>query len=533
MPIVEFFTSFPGNERLASNTKVNIIEELAQAVKLTAGRGSVGIFGAVPNDRGAPNIPVRIVPEDIKSLYGGFRSWMGDGVDFGDQDNYNDRGSLSGYHGNLPAQVEALDAPLLVLTVPDLSLYDVTIDSLAPLPTALLVEVDRSGGGGAGVFGSYTLPAGSRIEDGAGTPYIVATLEEVTWIGTDVSAKTVRVRQVSDTTVAPVAINTVTDFIDLPEDVEVVVTTSVITPPFLMNVAEILKRYTLAMDQSITYATGQIAELVCCDRTDLLIVDDLFRHAEDASAEGYFRLACGSPPQGTSASVAQGSATDGVGRTTLKATYGAYNHPGWTRQFPDDSANLIAEQSFQHDIPSAVAFCFNAAQFRPEENPANFTANLTNYRITGVEALTPAPDRKAHEDAGIIQPVIEFANPGGLSARLQPTFNAAPLADAVTKFYTRRFAFFLYKNLLAVSLTYHKAVASVSNQEGLTDAIDEYLEQLLENERIGGYNPTTGSYDPNTKQFTVNVAVLEIGNIDVLTLRVVYGSDLEVSRKAA
>lgn len=529
MPIVDFYTSAPGDEELASNTKINIVEELAQAVRLTAGRGSVGVFGGVINDRGAPNIPVRIAPEDIKALYGGTKSWLGDAVDFGVQTTYNDRGALSGYLGNLAAQVEGLDAPLLVMTVPDLSLYDLTIDATSPAAVQLLVSMNRT----LGTYGTYTLPAGTRISNGAGTPYIVATLEDVTWVGTDVTAKTVRVRQVSDTTVAAVALNTITVFVDTPADSNVAVNTVATTVPDLMDAAELLKRYQLAFDRSLTYATGQIAELVCCDRTEQLVVDALFSHASAASAQGYFRLAAGSPPQGTSASVAQGSATDGVGRTTLLNTYGAYLHPGWTRQFPEDSDNLNAEQGYQHDIPSAVAFTFNASQFRPEENPANYTENLTNYRITGVEALSPAPDRKAHEDAGIIQPVLEFTNPGGLSATLQPSFHGAPLADAVTKFYTRRFAFYLYRNLLAVALPYHKALASPSNRQGLLDAMDDFLDQLLENERIAGFNQTTGKWDPNTRQFTVNVAVQEVGNIDVLTIRVVYGPDVEVSQVAA
>lgn len=528
MPIVEFFTSDPGLQILASNTKINIIEQLAQAVRISAGRGSVGMYGAVVNDRGNVNNPIRLAgPEDLKSLYGGFKSWMGDGVTVGAAANYNDRGSLSGYEGNLAALLDGLDAPLITLTIPDFAVKDDVFDSGSD--DDILVTFDRTGS----TYGDYTLPAGTRISDGAGTPYILATLEDIFWAAADVGTKSVRVRQVSAPAVSAVAVNTVDVFIDSPDDTLVVVNTAAITVPHVStgSAADIEARYLKAFTTSLTFFNGTIGELVVCDRTLQLVVDALFEHAEIASGQGIFRLAIGSPPLGTSASDAQSATTpgDGVGRTTLKRTYGAYVHQGWTRQFSADAANLNAEQGYQVDMPAAFSYAFNAALFRPEENPAQFTKNLTSYKVTGVEAISPLPDRKAHEDAGITQPVIEYANVG-VNASLIPTFHASPLADGVIKFYTRRFAFFLYRALLAISQPYHKRLASPTNREALTDAIDDFLEQLLEAERIGGYNPTTSVWDGSSSMLTVNVAVKELGNIDVLTLRVVYGSDVETSR---
>jgi hypothetical protein len=527
MPIVEFFTSDPGSALLASNTKINIIEELAQALRLTGGLGSVGLYGDVVNDRGLANIPQRLAgPEDLKTLYGGFQGWMGAQGTLGAAANYNDRGSLSGYNGNLAAQVDGLDAPFITLTIPDMAIKDITF---GPTAVDLLVSFDRTA-----PTGPYTLPAGFRISDGAGTPYILATLEEVTWLGTDDTDKTVRVRRVSAPAVAPVALNTVTTLLDTPADATVAVSTVAVTVPFDSDAADLIARYKKAFDESLSYATGTIAEVVVCDRTELAIVDDLFIHASDASAQGHFRLAVGSPPVGTSASVAQGSATDGVGRLTLLQTYGGYLHQGWNRQFSADSANLNAENGYQTIMPSAMSFAFNQAQFLPEENPtqasAEAVANLTAYKVVGVEPISPLPDRKAHEDAGIIQPVIEFANVGGLNASLVPTFHGAPLADGVLKWYTRRMAFYLYRNFLAIAAPYHKKLASLKNRTALLDSMDDFLEQLLENERIGGFNPTTGSWDPGTSQFTVQVAIQELGNMDVLTIRSVFGSDVETSR---
>lgn len=524
MPIVEFFTSDPGLERLTGNTKINVIEQLAQAIRLAGGIGSVGMYGSVLNDRGIPNIPQRLAgPEDIKTLFGGFKSYLGDGVDFG-SGNYDTKGSLSGYNGNLAAQIEGLDAPLITLTIPDFAIKDALFGGGSD--DDVLVSFGRAGS----TFGSFTLLAGFRISDGAGTPYVLATLEDVTWIDTDVSTKTVRARQISSSSVAPVVINTVTTLVDTPEDVLVVVDTVPSTLPIVIDLAEVILRYKKAFDESLSTAVGAIAELVVVDRTEAAVVDDLFIQASDASAQGHFRLAVGSPPIGTSATDAQGSGSNGVGRTTLLRTFGAFCHQGWNRQFASDSANLNAEAGFPTVMPSSFSYAFNAALFRPEENPAQFTANLTAYKIIGVEAISPLPARFAHEDAGITQPITEFANVGGLNASLVPSFHGAPLADGVLKFYTRRMLFFLLRNYLAIAAPSHKKLATLTNRTALLDAIDDFNEGLLEAERIGGFNPATGTYDPSLQHFQVNIAVKELGNIDVLTLRVTFGADVETSR---
>lgn len=526
MPIVEFFTSDPGLERLTGNTKINVIEQLAQAIRLAGGIGSVGMYGAVVNDRGLANIPQRLSgPEDIGTLYGGFKSYIGDGVDFGlSTGDYSDKGSLSGYNGNLAALAEGLDAPLITLTIPDLAIKDDTFGS--GTDDDVLVSFDRP----ASVFGTFTLLAGFRISDGAGTPYVLATLEDITWIDTDVTSKTVRARQISGSAVPPVAINLVATLVDTPEDPTVVVDTVAVTVPTVIGLAEVILRYKKAFDESLSFAVGTIAELVVVDRTEAAVVDDLFIHAFDASEQGHFRLAVGSPPVGTSATDAQGSGTNGVGRTTLLRNYGAFCHQGWNRQFALDGANLNAEAGFPTVMPSAFSYAFNAALFRPEENPAQFTANLTNYKIIGVESISPLPARFAHEDAGITQPITEFANVGGLNASLVPSFHGAPLADGVLKFYTRRMLFFLLRNYLAIAAPSHKKLATLTNRTALLDAIDDFNEGLLEAERIGGFNPATGTYDASLQHFQVNIAVKELGNIDVLTLRVTFGADVETSR---
>lgn len=525
MPIVEFFTKDPGLERLIGNTKINVIEELALAIRLAGGIGSVGMYGAVVNDRGLANIPQRLSgPEDIKTLFGGFKSYLGDGVDFGAAANYNDKGVLSGYNGNLAAQLEGLDAPLITLQIPDFAIKDAVFGGGSD--DDVLVSFDRP----ASVFGTFTLLAGFRISDGAGTPYILATLEDITWIDTDVTSKTVRVRQISASSVAPVAIDTVATLLDTPDDATVVVDTVPMTVPIVVDLAEVLLRYKKAYDESLSTAIGIIAELVVCDRTEAGVVDDLFIHASDASSQGHFRLAFGSPPIGTSATDAEGSGSDGVGRATLLRLFGQIVHQGWNRQLVLDAANLNAETGFQTLMASAFSKAFNTALFRPEENGSQFTENLVNYKIVGVEPISPLPDRFAHEDAGLVQPILEFANVGGLNASLVPSFHGDPLATGTDKFYTRRMLFFLLRNFLAVSAPFHKKLATLTNRTALLDAIDDFLEGLLEAQRIGGFNPTTGTYTASDQHFEVNISAKELGNIDVLTLRVVFGGDVETSR---
>jgi hypothetical protein len=523
MPLVDFYASDPGLEILVANTKINLIEKLALGVRFAQGRGTVGYVAAVVDDRGVPTVPYQMSStREFETLLGGFLPWMGDAVPAGvegtlAEGHFEDRGANSGYLGNGLALDKGLDAPIVVLQVPDLALKDDSIGAATP-GVDVPVLLTRA----AATYGRFTLPAGTRISDGAvGTPYVVATLEKVTWDEDETGDKSVRVRQVSPQSTVAVPINTVDTFVDDPLDDEVTVATTAVTEPELMTTAEITLRYEDALTHLLDNAPGRLVELVVADRTEAGIGDAVAQHCLDASAQGFFRLCGVAPPLGTTATDAKGTTGDGVGRTTLQRAYASYCHPGWRRQFRTDSDHLNAAEEWQANMPSHAAWIFLAAQRRPEENPARPHPILKSYKITGVEPLAAGqPDLRAHETAGITQPVLDFDYSTQAPAA---TYNASPMADGVVKFATRRMAFWLYRQIIALSAPYHKAFASETNRNSLLSAIDALLERLKKAGRIADYTPTQGDWDAVNSNFTVSVAIDETGNMDVITLRPVFG----------
>jgi len=523
MPLVEFFTEDPGLEILVSHTKINLIEKLALGVRFAAGRGTVGYVAAVVDDRGAAAVPYQLSsPRDLETLFGGFRSWLGDAVPAGVEGTlaggtYEDRGAASGYLGNGYAMAKGLDAPIVVLQVPDLAIKDDSIGA-SPAGEDVLITFTRA----TAAYGAYQLPAGTRISDGdLSTPYVLATLEAVSWGETETGDKTVRCRQASPASTTPVAVNLVDTFVDSPDDSNVTIATTATTVPDAIDAAELVARYEDALTHLLDNAPGRLVELVVTDRTESGVGDAVGDHCFDASSQGYFRLGMIAPPLGTTATDARAASGNGIARTTLQRSYVSYCHPGWSRQFRTDSDNLNAAANWVANMASHVAFAFLAAQRRPEENPARPHPILTSYKITGVEPLPAGqPDRKAHEQAGITQPILDLD-----FGTQQPvaTYHASPMADAVLKFATRRMAFWLYRQLVALAAPYHKAFASQSNRNGLLSAIDGFLERLKNDERIADYVPAQGDWDAVNSQFTVSVAIEEVGNLDVITLRPTFG----------
>jgi hypothetical protein len=530
MPLVKFYTSDPGGDVLVANTQINIIEQLNQAFRYANGRGVVLMVGAVVNDRGVVDTPTVLTNgvSDLKRQYGGFKPWLGDEVALGAlATGYDTKGSISGYNGNLYALTKGLDAPVVVLSVPDLAVKDATLAT----GVDLRISMTRS----TAANGAVTVPAGTRIR---ATSYMVATLEDVSWTAAETGAKTVRFRQVSPSSVTPVDISTITTFVGeaaggtattYAGDVNITVNTVATTVPDPIDAAELLLRYTACFAAVTSHAAGVAVDVVCCDRTEATITDALAAHCESASLLGYFRTGAVAPPLATTAADAEGSTGVGVGRATLKDTYVTYQHPGHVIQFAEDANNLTGPD-YTATMPDTCTFAFLMANTRPEENPANPHRILENRKIVGIEALATAPGRAAHETAGICQPVIEASfGSNGVAA----SYHAGVMANGTTKIATRRMAFFLYRNMLAISQGYHKRLASLANRQGFLSAIDSFLERLKAEGPIADFTEPVGTWDGETSQFTVSVTVTETGNMDVITLRPVFGPASATTAAAA
>jgi hypothetical protein len=175
-------------------------------------------------------------------------------------------------------------------------------------------------------------------------------------------------------------------------------------------------------------------------------------------------------------------------------------------------------------MPSKTPAVFLAAQYPPEENPAQPHSILLDYKIVGVEALSGGqPDRGAHEQAGIWQPVLEEGYPLG---GLRPSFHASPLADGTMPFDRRRMGMFIDRNLIAMAAApggAHKSLASAANQQDFLDTVTAFLERLAAAGRIHSYLDPLGSWDGNVREFTVDVTAYETGSMDVITIRRTFG----------
>lgn len=508
------YSSNPGDDvLLGSGPIINVVETVNQTVKSANGRGVLGLVGAVVDDGGQPNVATILDNKlaDIYAKHGGFKPWLGDGLASGQA------GATSGYEGNLAAHCENLDAPVVVLTIPDLAIKDATYAS----GTNLLVRFTRSDAS----YGEVTIPAGTRVSDGS--TYILATLQDVYYSAAETGDKSVRARQVSDTGVTPVALNTVTTVVDTLSDSNITINTADTTVPDLIDAAELVLRYTAAFNAVLDTAAGKQIQVMACDRQEPGVCDALSSHCATATASGYHRICTVSPPLATTATNARGSGTDGVGRAGLTTARAAYAHPGWRRPFLADSANLTAP-TYLATVPSAISLACRIAVEIPEQNPANPHQILRDHGVSGVESLAAgAVSKSAHWAANITQPDFDKSETGALSA----TFHAGLMANG-TEIADRRMNDYIQLGCISRAKPHHKKLATPSRRTAVTDAVIGFLQQLKDSERIGNFS-VSSTWDAATNHLTVTVAVALLGNLNVITFNVEASTSTVIVTEAA
>lgn len=261
------FLSDPGEAVLLADGSVfNILLLARQRTPIPLGEGVLGLLGTVVNDHGRPGRATELEGgvEDLRTRYGGFKSFVGDGV-------------ASGYEGNLYARAKGASAPRVVLMPVDLALKDKTITDATAVDLAVVFArgartftataadevfetsehglavndtiqvVSKSGATGVTVATTYyvktvpdadtftlsetlggatlelsvdgsgtwrpisvaagidlaprTIPAGTRLAT-ASSAFVVRTLEDLTWAAGEFGAKSVRIAKVSGTVAA-------------------------------------------------------------------------------------------------------------------------------------------------------------------------------------------------------------------------------------------------------------------------------------------------------------------------------------------
>lgn len=500
MTLQRNYSSDPGDAVLTgSGPSINTVETGTQSPRPTPKVEIVGIVGAVVNDRGVPN-DVQVLEggfDDIFSLYGGFKPWLGDGLASGQA------GPASGYVGNLAAVAWKLTSPVGVrIMIPDLACKDATIAS----GTDLLVSFTRSDASN----GEITIPAGTRLSDGSS--YIIATLEDLFYSESETGSKTVRFRQVSDTSVSPVALNTVTTIVDTLGDANITVNTADTTVPDLIDAAELILRYQAAFDAINNDTEGQAIREISCDRTEAGILDALSAHAVASTSVGFRRRAFVSPPIGTTAANARSGHDDSVDRAGLSQSRAIYLHPHWTRPFPLDADNLVGPKYKATFATSAIVDCVRYSLEIPEQNPATHHPVLKIWGATGLESISGgSPDLGTHWRANISQRAFERSTSGVT----QPTYHDALMADGVTV-PTRRMRDLVADLLVMAGRPHQKKVANVTHREGCINDVIAALQNLKAAQRIENFG-VSSTYNPAAKHLKLTTPIEFFGNLNNIT----------------
>lgn len=569
MADITVYDSDPGLiELLARGAQFNVILEQAVAARLATGAGVLGLVGAVVNDRGAPNVPVVLSRgvDDIRSRYGGFKSWLGSEAD--------------GFAGNLYARALSLDAPTVVLQPVDLAIKTATIatgtDLLAKLTrsvatngartvragsrlqapaltgsgtaadTGVVTSVEHelvvgraiefttlTGGAGLSLATTYYVltaptddtftvsltPGGTAVTIGTSysavawesVAYVIATLEDVSWTEAETGTKSVRVRQVSGT---PATLVAVTGIVDAFSDVNITVATTETAVPDDVDATELALRYEEAFTRCLDNPAGQSINVIVTDRDEAGIADDLATHCVTASGRGFFRIGVIAPPNGTSSTLAEGDSGNGIGRSTLDQSRVVYTHPSIVRGWRLTDTETVT-------MPAAMVLAARIANTRPEQNPARPHPIVTGYRPVAVEALAdPWASGKDAFQAGVVLTQFERDGNGFLRSSWRDGImaNGAKIAD-------RRLEDYLVTLAISALAPYHKGPARPSDREAADLSLRGAYQSLVDAQRIAAF-VTSLDFDADNDHLTVHAAVDKTGNMDVITFSLALGGDV-------
>lgn len=557
MPDIYVYSTDPGREvRTSKGAVINAIAGAEQTPEADIGVAVLGVIGTPANDRGAADNAVRLSgTQEIFSRWGGFLPHVGDG-------------SEAGYNGNVAALLYKLLARDVVfcpvnmearLSAEVLRLKFARTFSITGEADTETITTDRphgltegdevtftgvTGGAGATWTGThtvllvqsptdftltgvtyttdvtagtmtaakrpaFTLPAGTIVQT-ASDGFRVRTLEDVSWPADDSSEREVRFAKVSGT---EAAINTIDEFASTVTQARV--TTTSTDEPDEMTPAEIALRYQAAMDAFNVTLAGQSANVMIADRTEAAIADALTSHCAASTSDGIFRVAVVSPPVGTTVEEAQADDNDGVRRSTLNGEFGIYVHPGWRRRFPLDGT-LSAADDYKATFPAHALYAAKMLTVRPEENPSQVDAEPgVTYGAAELEMVLTREQKVEHFKAGIVTSVFER-----LRGRRVPAWRDGIMASG-EKIGRKRLRDFITENLIARATPYHKRLASTANQTGIFNACNTWLLSLRspQDERIRSHELTV-SYDGETEELTLQADVVELGSMDIITIRV-------------
>jgi hypothetical protein len=341
--------------------------------------------------------------------------------------------------------------------------------------------------------------------------YTLATLEPVVWASGAAGSKTVRMRQVSG---SPIRLDLVTELVTGADGVAVA--TTITTVPDEIDAAELVLRYEAALDAINNDTLGADIDVICTDRNEAAINDLLAVHVAESEAAGIFRVGVIAPPVGTSLADARGSGSNGNTRVSLNRNYVIDVHPGVRKRFPKGADDLVGPD-YVATFPAQCLVAAIVCSARPEQNPAEdalVMPVMQAYGVVGIEK-PQGSGGSDHWAAGLVTPKLEQ----GAGVLLRDGLMASGVEIA-----TKRTQQFIIGGLISRLRPYQKTVATVSNREGAVDVSRAWLSSLRRDGRIAEF-AISGTWVSADRHLIVEVAVQEIGTMNVITIKLSVGAD--------
>jgi len=391
-----------------------------------------------------------------------------------------------------------------------------------------------------------TLPAGTRVRNGAALEWVTAKSIEVT--AGNAGPYSVRVRPgLDDGTLAGTAPLTATV---LPEPVQLASFT--VTNPLALTAAlteaAIDAAYSDALDTTKNAASvASQTNLIVCARQSNVVRNAVRSNADSASAEVRGRMGAIRPPLNTKRSVAKsGSMQPGVGAYRDQRVIYAY--PGVATFLPQIARRGVSGGAgFTVDGIIDVGFdvfvVSVCSQLPPEENPAQQTDFLLGVLSlekgnADVQTLTMA-DYIAFKAAGIAAPRIDNGTPIIQSGVTSVDPSITPNLKNINR---RRMADFIEDSLALRLQAFNKRLATRARRGEIVGEIDGFLNSLLSpnspsSQRIDGYSIDAKSGNtPLTLAagiFRIKIKVRTLSSLDDIVLEVTAGESVDVSELPA
>lgn len=484
---VQRIAGYPTQSQITELEQV-IIAELDQPAQITEPGQAVIYVGEMVNDRGEPGTArVLQAKGELDSHYGGFASWLGSASD--------------GWEGNAYVHLWGVKFPSLIIIPVDLEAGEVTFTGSAP-------------------SSDVRIPAGTRISNGSTS--IWATLEDLVFAeGAYLDAQDVRVRHVSGaSTVLTGAANTILDATLIAAGFTVTNAAGLTGVDLDTAYADAID---VAADETSAAADGTI---ILASRHTQAVMQALSAHATEASSGGRGRICVISPPIGTTQTTATGSATVGVGARRSDRT--VYAWPGVKWLFPQYSSTALVTTHFDAFVASVIAHT------PPEQSPGQATGYMS--LLQGTESgITPNRGfYKAMKAAGICS--LRIGKTGARFIYSAVTSNIADFGkDEIAQ---RRCSDMIQDAIAGYAESYKDKPLTEANKQGFKDAVDSYLEGLLNpsNQRIAAAATDIDSVNTASTLalgiFYVKVTVRRVPSARYIVLLSQIGANVSVTEAA-